>query len=132
MSNASPGPIPDYNWKTIPVRESRKGIMQRVFRGNDVLIGYSELHPHMDPSPHSHPYEQIFMIVQGRVRLHVGEQVITCTPGSVVRIPPNVEHWAEPPLPEDGVAINMDIWTPYRPDFGRFTAYQTDHFDTEK
>jgi hypothetical protein len=39
---------------------------------------------------------------------------------------PNVVHWAEPPAPEDGVAINMDIWTPYRPDFGAFTAYQTD------
>ena len=111
MSEQAAATVPDYNWKTIPVRESRKGIMQRVFRGNDVLIGYSELHPHMDPSPHSHPYEQIFMIVQGRVKLHVGEQVIQCTPGSVVRIPPNVVHWAEPPSPEDGVAINMDIWT---------------------
>jgi hypothetical protein len=30
--------------------------------------------------------------------------------------------------PEDGVAINMDIWTPYRTDFGQFTAYQTDEF----
>jgi quercetin dioxygenase-like cupin family protein len=120
--------IPDYNWKSIPVRESRKGIMQRVFRGDDVLVGYSELHPHMDPSPHSHPYEQLFMIVKGRVKLHVGEQVIECTEGSVVRIPPNVVHWAEPPSPEDGVAINMDIWTPYRADFGEFTAYQTDRF----
>ena len=126
--NDSKGRVPDYNWKTIPVRESRKGIMQRVFRGDDVLIGYSELHPHMDPSPHSHPYEQIFMIVKGRVKLHVGEQVIPCVEGSVVRIPPNVVHWAEPPSPEDGVAINMDIWTPYRPDFGQFTAYQTDEF----
>jgi hypothetical protein len=25
----------------------------------------------------------------------------------------------------------MDIWTPYRPDFGEFTSYQTDRFDTE-
>jgi hypothetical protein len=41
-------PRPHYNWQTIPVRESRKGIMQCVFRGNDVLIGYSELHPHLD------------------------------------------------------------------------------------
>ena len=129
MSRQPSAPVPDYNWKDIPVRESRKGIMQRVFRGNDVLIGYSELHPHMDPSPHSHPYEQIFMIVKGRVRLHVGDQVIACTEGSVVRIPPDVVHWAEPPAPEDGVAINMDIWTPYRPDFGQFTAYQTDAFD---
>ena len=120
--------VPDYNWKSIPVRESRKGIMQRVFRGDDVLVGYSELHPHMDPSPHSHPYEQIFMFVKGRVLLHVADQVILCTEGSVVRIPPNVVHWAEPPSLEDGVAINMDIWTPYRPDFGQFTRYQTDVF----
>ncbi len=122
--------IPGYNWQQIPVRESRKGIMQRVFRGDNVLIGYSELHPHMDPSPHSHPYEQIFMIIKGRVMLHVGEQVIECKAGAVVRIPPDVVHWAEPPSVEDGIAINMDIWTPYRPDFGKFTAYQTDHFSS--
>jgi len=128
MSTSSEAPIPGYNWKSIPVRESRKGIMQRVFRGNDVLIGYSELHPHMDPSPHSHPYEQIFMLMKGRVKLHVADEVIVCTEGSVVRIPPDVIHWAEPPSAEDGVAINMDIWTPYRPDFGAFTAYQTDVF----
>lgn len=121
--------IPSYNWNEIPVRESRKGIFQRVFRGNNVLIAQSELHPHMDPSPHSHPYEQIFMILKGRVKLHVGDQVFMCTAGSVVRIPPNVVHWSEPPDPADGVAINMDIWTPYRPDFGAFTAYQTDKFD---
>lgn len=54
----------------MPVRESRKGIMQQVFRGNDLLIGRSELHPHMNPSPHSHPYQQIFMIIQGKVKLH--------------------------------------------------------------
>jgi hypothetical protein len=48
MSKQQAALVPDYNWQTIPVRESRKGIMQRVFRGNDVLIGYSELHPPMD------------------------------------------------------------------------------------
>jgi hypothetical protein len=98
--------VPDYNWQTIPVRESRKGIMQRVFRGNDILIGYSELHP------------------------HGGDRVFAGTAGSLARSPPNVVQWAEPPSPEDGVAINMDIWTPYRPDFGQFTAYQTDNFDS--
>jgi quercetin dioxygenase-like cupin family protein len=121
--------IPVYNWKEIPVRESRKGIFQRVFRGNNVLIGYSELHPNMDPSPHSHPYEQIFMILKGRVQLHVGDECFTCTAGSVIRIPPNVVHWSDPPDPADGAALNMDIWTPYRPDFGAFTSYQTDKFD---
>lgn len=116
-------------WKSIPARESRKGIIQRVFRGKDFLIGCSELHPHMSALPHSHVYEQIFMILKGRVKLHVGEQTVEMTEGSLIRIPPDVVHWSEPPEPEDGVAINMDIWTPYRPDFGAFTAYQQDDFD---
>jgi hypothetical protein len=46
MSTQSLAPVPDDNWKSIPVRKSRNGIMPRVFRDNDVLIGYSELHPH--------------------------------------------------------------------------------------
>jgi mannose-6-phosphate isomerase-like protein (cupin superfamily) len=123
------GAVPVYNWwRDIPARESRKGIIQRDFRGSDLLIGCSELHPHMDGNPHSHEYEQIFMILEGRVRLHVGDDVQVVEEGGVVRIPPHVEHWSEPPTPEDGVAINLDIWTPYRPDFGAFTAYQTDDF----
>lgn len=125
----APGTIQAYNWwKTVPARESRKGIIQRVFRGTDVLLGCSELHSHMDASPHSHVYEQIFMILKGRVKLHVGEQAYDMEEGSVVRIPPNVVHWAEPPDPADGVAINLDIWTPYRPDFGAYTSYQADDF----
>ena len=68
--------------------------------------------------------------LSGRFSSSVGEQVIECKEGSVVRIPPEVVHWAEPPAPEDGVAINMDIWTPYRPDFGAFTSYQTDDFSS--
>lgn len=121
--------VPHYNWKDIPERELRQGLTQRVFRGNGVLVGYNLLHPGLVSKPHSHEYEQIFQLLKGRVKLHVGDQVIECTEGTIVRIPPNVEHWAEPPAPEDGVALNMDIWTPIRPDYAEYTSYQTDTFD---
>ncbi|WP_300587463.1 cupin domain-containing protein [Marivita sp.] len=121
--------VPAYNWNDIPERELRRGLTQKVFRGNDVLIGYNSLHPGMQASPHSHIYEQIFMLLQGRVKLHVGDQVHDLKAGAVVRIPPNMEHWAEAPADADGVAINMDIWTPLRPDYGKYTDYQTDTFN---
>lgn len=129
MADSNNPSVPLYNWNDIPEREVRRGINQKVFRGNNVLVGYNSLYPGMQPSPHSHVYEQIFMLLKGRVKLHVGDDVYDCKEGTVIRIPPNVEHWAEAPDEKDGVAINMDVWTPLRPDYGQFTAYQTDSFD---
>jgi quercetin dioxygenase-like cupin family protein len=120
--------VPQYNWDSIPEREMRRGVVQKVFRGDDVLIGQTTLYPGMQSAPHSHSYEQIFMILKGRVTLHVGDQVFDCPAGTVIRIPPNVEHWAEAPSDADGPALNMDVWTPLRPDYAKHTEYQTDTF----
>ena len=123
------GPVPQYNWKDIPEREMRQGVVQKVFRGDQCVVGQTTLYPGMKSAPHSHEWEQIFMILQGRVKLHVGDQVHDCGPGTVVRIPPHIEHWVEPPAAEDGVAINLDIFSPIRPDFLELTKYQTEKFD---
>jgi quercetin dioxygenase-like cupin family protein len=101
-----------------------------VFRGTGVAVSYAELHPEMAAGPHSHPWEQIFILLAGRVRLHVEDEVLDLEAGSIVRIPPNAVHYSEPPRPEDGVALNLDIFTPLRPDFMELTRYQTDDFGT--
>ncbi len=119
---------PHYNLNQIPSRELRQGITQRVFRGDQLAIGYNLLSPGMATSPHQHDFEQIFLLLEGKTRLHVGDEVIECTAGTVVRIPPHTEHWAEAPKPEDGVAVNMDLFAPIRPDYFELTNYQTDRF----
>lgn len=125
------GKIPQYNlFDNIPELHPRTGVVQKVFRGTGVGVSYAELHPDMAPSPHSHPWEQIFVLLKGRVKLHVDDQVFDMEAGSVVRIPPNAVHYSEPPRPEDGVALNLDIFTPLRPDFLALTQYQTDDFGT--
>lgn len=129
MTEKREGSVPLYNWEDMPTRVPRQGIVQRGFRGNKVMISYAELHPDMTPNPHSHDVEQIFMILKGRVKLHVGDQVFDMTEGSIVRIPPNVVHYSEPPRPEDGVAINMDIFSAIREDHHELIAHQTDQFD---
>ena len=132
MSAVEHGSIPLYNLNEIPALHPREGIVQRVFRGTGVGVSYAELHPGMKAGPHSHPWEQIFILLKGRVKLHVDDQVFEMVEGSFVRIPPNAVHYSEPPRPEDGVALNLDIFTPLRPDFLPLTQYQTDDFGTSR
>lgn len=127
MSDQSSGAdVPVYNWDTIPVFDY-DGITVRGFRSSSAALAYSHLRPGtpMKP-PHTHDFEQVFMLLQGRVKLHVGDAVHDCGPGTVVLIPPHVVHWVEAPREEDGVAINLDVFAPVRPDLFKLTAYQTD------
>lgn len=123
-------PVRAYNWDEVPFRELKPGIIQRGFRSDGVMVTYNYLEPGCQGSPHSHPFDQIFMIIRGRVKLHVEDQIFDCGPGSVVRIPPHHVHWVEPPAPEDGVAINLDIFGPAREDYLDIVAYQEDDFST--
>jgi hypothetical protein len=36
------------------------------------------------------------------------------------------DAWAE--APKEGVLVNLDIFTPLRPEYAEFTGYQTDEF----
>lgn len=122
-------PITAYNWADIPQRELKPGIIQRGFRSDNVLVTYNHLHPGCKGSPHSHPHDQLFMIIQGRVTLHVEEQVFDCPAGTVIRIPAGYVHWVEPPTEEDGPAINLDIFGPVREDYLGIVAYQSEYAD---
>lgn len=51
------------------------------------MVGYNTLHSRMKMKPHSHVYEQIFMLIRGRLKLHVADQVFDMIEGSVVRLP---------------------------------------------
>jgi quercetin dioxygenase-like cupin family protein len=115
-----------HNWNDIPTHKPRPGITMRGFRGDNVLVTYNLLAPGLTPGPHSHPFDQIFMLIQGKVKLHVEDRIFDCGPGSVIRIPPNAMHWVEPPSPEDGVAVNIDVFGPVREDYLHLVKYQSE------
>jgi quercetin dioxygenase-like cupin family protein len=117
-----------YNWTDVPTNQPRAGITMRGFRGDKALVCYNVLTPEFTPGPHKHPFDQIFMIVQGRVNLHIEDQVFDCGPGTVIRIPPNAMHWAEAPLPENSPTINIDVFGPAREDYLHMVKYQADTF----
>jgi quercetin dioxygenase-like cupin family protein len=116
-----------YNWKDLPSEVVRKGVSRSGFRGDDVLLVMNKVEPGMDVNPHSHPFEQIVYIVEGRVRFHVGDEEMEAGPGSLIRIPPDVEHWAEPL--GDEPALNLDVFAPIRDDYRHLVEYQEPDFD---
>ena len=114
------------NWNDLPREVVRQGVERCGFRGEDVLLVMNWLKPGMDVNPHSHPFEQVACIVQGRARFHVGDEVFDAGPGSFIRIPPDVMHWAEPIGEEP--ALNLDVFSPIRDDYRHLVAGQEADF----
>ena len=50
------------------------------------------------PSSHAHPrQEELFTVLEGRMRFRVGRRTVTAGPGEAVRVPPGaVHHFANP------------------------------------
>jgi quercetin dioxygenase-like cupin family protein len=111
-----------YNWNELAKESPRQGIERVAFRGEHAMAVLNWIKPDMAPAPHSHPFEQLVFILEGRTRLHVGDEVIECEPGSMVRVPPDVVHWAEPV--GDEVCLNLDVFAPVREDYLHLVEYQ--------
>ncbi len=118
-----------YNWNDLPNEVVRKGVSRSGFRGEDVLLVMNKIEPGMDINPHSHPFEQVVYIVEGRVRFHVGDDEMEAGPGSLIRIPPDVVHYAEPI--GDEPALNLDVFAPIRDDYRHLVEYQETDFDDD-
>ncbi len=115
-----------HNWNDLDREIVRKGVERVGFRGNDSLCVMNWLSPGMDVNPHSHPFEQLVLIVQGRVRFHIGDEYVEGGPGSMIRIPPHAMHYAEPI--GDEVVLNLDVFAPLREDYRHLVEYQAAEF----
>jgi quercetin dioxygenase-like cupin family protein len=111
-----------YRWDELPKEVVRAGVTRSGFRGDDVLLVMNWLQPGMQTNPHRHPFEQIVYVVQGRMRFVIAGETIEVGAGSVVRVPPNVEHYGEP-IGEEPV-LNLDVFAPFRQDYRHLVEYQ--------
>ena len=115
-----------YNWNTLDREVVRKGVERVGFRGENVVMVMNWATPGMDVRPHSHPFEQIAICVQGRMNYHVGDDVFEMTPGSMLRVPPHMVHYAVPVGEE--VVLNLDVFSPIREDYAHLVEYQAAEF----
>jgi quercetin dioxygenase-like cupin family protein len=102
------------NWKSVPVERPYAGIERQMVVGENVMICRFRFAPFLVTAEHSHPHEQMTLVIQGKVRFFIEGEERVVSPGNVLHFPPNSRHGAT--MMEDEVIL-IDIFSPIREDF---------------
>lgn len=102
------------NWSSIPVEHPAEGIERQMVVGEQLMICRFRFAPFLVTPEHTHPHEQMSMVISGRVRFFVEGEERLALPGDVLHFPSNCLHGAT--MMDEEVVI-IDIFTPLREDF---------------
>ena len=104
-------------------------LVRTALRGDDSTIVINWFHPtdRVSPPPHTHPFDQVSLVLSGTLDFEVDGQHIVVGPGEALQIPAGVPHTAT--IVGDEVALNIDVYAPVREDYAHLTAHQADAFD---
>ena len=86
----------------------------KAITGDKLQLIWARFEPGGEYEIHSHPHEQFSFMVEGKMRLFVGDQEKIVGPGDIWYAPPNVVHGGE--LLGDDPVIFIDVFTPIRED----------------
>lgn len=76
----------------------------RLVTGQQVELGVLTYKAGQGAKMHAHPQEQIMLVMKGRMRMRLGDEVAELGPGDVAHMPPNVPHNVE--ILEDSEVIS--------------------------
>ena len=82
--------------------------------GKEMMLSYVEFEPGAIVEAHSHPHEQVGMVVEGKARFFVGDEERLLGPGDMYTIPGGVTHRV---VAEEGRVVAIDIFHPIRDDY---------------
>lgn len=102
------------DWSRVPVEQVAKGIKRQMVVGEKVMVCRFTFDPFTVTDVHSHPHEQITLVVSGKVRFTIDGQPIIAAPGDVLHFPSDNRHGA---TMLDETVVLIDIFSPIREDF---------------
>ena len=110
-----------YSWSTVPLEQVNPTLSRRIVTGKELMVAHVHLKAGCVVPRHHHVNEQVTYILQGALRLWVGDTVdsqsdadgIVLRTGELLVIPSNVPHRAV--ALED--TLDMDVFAPPREDW---------------
>jgi quercetin dioxygenase-like cupin family protein len=90
------------------------GVHIRTCAADKMMLSLAELEPNAVVEEHSHPHEQVGMVLEGRAIFFVGGEQKTLQPGDYYRIPGNVRHKV---IALDRPVKALDVFYPIREDY---------------
>lgn len=90
------------------------GVHIRTCAADKMMLSVVDIEPGAVVAEHSHPHEQVGMVLEGRATFFIGNEEKTLGPGDLYRIPGDVKHRVAA-LGEKVRAL--DIFYPVREDY---------------
>ena len=106
-----------YNWQDLEAEEHGLPTSHcriKAITGDELQLIRAEFEPTGEYEMHSHPHEQFGLMMQGRMRLTVGEKEKLIGPGDIWHVPPNVIHGGT--IVGNEPVIFVDVFHPVRQD----------------
>lgn len=83
-----------FSWTDLPVTERPGDVSTRTVTGAQLQAVRARFHgePGRSYDPHTHPHEQLFLLVSGRAEILVGDERVQLGAGEGVVVPGGVRH----------------------------------------
>lgn len=89
-------------------------ITTRIVPGKDLTLSFSSIAPHVAGAVHSHPHEQMILVLSGSIDILLAGKLYGLKKGDVIWVPSNLEHTG---ISRDEPCDMLEIFTPARKDF---------------
>ena len=90
------------------------GVQLRTMWGERIMVSMVDLEPGAQVPAHTHPHEQMGMVLEGALTMTIGGETRDLKAGDVYLAPPGIEH----SVSTGNVATRvMDIFSPPREDY---------------
>ena len=90
------------------------GVHISTTAGDQMMLSFVEFEPHAVVEPHSHPHEQMGLLLEGELTFTIGGQEHRVQPGQMWRIPGGVVHSA---VAGERPVKALDVFHPIREDY---------------
>jgi mannose-6-phosphate isomerase-like protein (cupin superfamily) len=71
---------------------------KHIIRRDDLKVGLISVRPHEHLPVHTHDHEeQLYYVLEGEGKIHMGDQEFALSPGKAVLIPPGIAHGVSNP-----------------------------------
>jgi unsaturated pyranuronate lyase len=90
------------------------GVDAHVVWGTQLMLSLVDLKPHAQVDEHSHPHEQMGMVLEGRAEFTIGGETRVLGPGDTYLMPSGVRHKV---IALDKLVRAIDVFNPPREEY---------------
>ncbi len=101
-------------YEEVPITELVEGSNSHLVSGSNVMLSFLTMKAGSVFELHSHPEEQIMVVLEGYCDEIIEDKIYRVEPGDVIRLPPNVRHGA---FLREVDCKAIDVFSPARADY---------------